>query len=182
MGAALLCTCSIFQFDTRNSLILPITPHNLVAAVLGMLLGPVSGAGSVGLFCIAGAAAGFFGVRIFPSELAGIDALRTIAGGAVTGYFFAAAAAGFCTRKVTPTDERAKAFPAIVHGSIGGILCSSIPLILSFRSLAGSNLVQAVQIAFIPLLPAEVIKMILTAIIADVLRRPVGLWLEERPS
>ena len=129
---------------------LPITPHACAAAVLGMLLGPASGAGAVGIYCIAGVIAGFFGIRAFPSDIAGIEALSTIAGGEVTGYFFAAVLAGVCTRNVAPSDERAKAFPAIVHGAIAGILSSAIPVILAFRNLFEVGLLQALRYAFDP--------------------------------
>ena len=177
-GAAVLCVCSIFQGATKGAPSLPITPHSCAAAVLGMLLGPVSGTGAVGIFCIAGVIAGFFGIRAFPSELAGIDALRTLAGGDVTGYFFAAILAGLCTRNVVPSDERAKAFPAIVHGAIAGILSSSIPVILSFRNLYEASIAQAMRYAFVPALPVAAIKMIIAVVITDVLRRPIGGWIE----
>lgn len=176
-GAAALCLCSFFQIAARGNLQLLVTPHSCVAAVLGMLLGPVSGAGACGLFCIAAIIAGFFGIRLFPSRVAGFEALGTLAGGAVTGYFFAAVVAGICTRNVMPSDERALAFPAIIHGAIAGILCSSIPVILAFRNLVGMSLLQALRYAFVPALPADIIKMILAIVITDVLRKPVGSWI-----
>ena len=177
-GAAVLCVCSIFQGATKGAPSLPITPHACAAAVLGMLLGPVSGAGAVGVYCVAGVMAGFFGIRAFPSDLAGIEALSTFAGGEVTGYFFAAILAGLCTRNVKPSDERAKAFPAIVHGAIAGVLSSCIPVILAFRSLTGASLAQSLRYAFVPALPANAIKMIIAVAVADVLRRPIGGWIE----
>ena len=178
IGAAVLCVCSLFQGATRGVVPLPITPHSCAAAVLGMLLGPASGSGAIGIYCIAGVIAGFFGLRAFPSDIAGIAALKTIAGGEVTGYFFAAILAGLCARNVKPSDERAKAFPAIVHGAIAGILASCIPVILAFRNLWGESLVQALRFAFVPSLPANVIKMIVAIVVTDVLRRPVGGWIE----
>ncbi len=181
-GAAVLCLCSLFQITARGNLQLPVTPHSCATAVLGMLLGPASGAGAAGLFCIAGVIAGFFGLKFFPSDLAGFSALGTLAGGAVTGYFFAAVVAGICTRNIKPSDERAKAFPAIVHGAIAGILCSAIPVILAFRNLAGASLLQALRYAFVPYLPADIIKMILAIIITDVLRKPVGSWINSAVS
>ena len=177
-GAAILCVCSLFQGATRGTPPLPITPHACAAAVFGMLLGPVSGMGAVGIYCIAGIIAGFFGIRAFPSDIAGIDALRTLAGGEVTGYFFAAIIAGFCTKNVKPSDERALAFPAIVHGAIAGILCSSIPVVLSFRSLLEASILQALRFAFVPALPANVIKMIIAIVVTNILRKPVGGWIE----
>ena len=177
-GAAALCVCSLFQGTTQGAVPLPITPHSCAAAALGMLLGPVSGAGAVGIYCVAGVIAGFFGIRAFPSDLAGLAALSTLAGGEVTGYFFAAILAGICTRNVKPSDERAKAFPALVHGAIAGILCSAIPVVLAFRNLYEASFLQALRYAFAPALPANVIKMIIAIVVADVLRRPVGGWIE----
>ena len=152
-GAAALCACSLFQGATQGAVQLPITPHACAATVLGMLLGPVSGTGAVGIFCVAGIIAGFFGLRLFPSDVAGLAALSTLAAGEVTGYFFAAVLAGICTRNVKPSDERALAFPAIVHGAIAGVLSSSIPVILSFRNLMGASLAQALRYVFVPALP-----------------------------
>ena len=176
-GTAALCVCSLFQAATRGSPSLPVTPHPCAAAVLGMLLGAASGTGAVGIFCIAGVIAGFFGLRAFPSDIAGFEALGTLAGGAVTGYFFASVIAGFCTRNVKPSDERAVAFPAIVHGAIAGVLCSNIPIVIAFKNITGASLLQSLRYAFVPYLPSDIIMMIAAVVIADVLRKPVGGWI-----
>ena len=173
-GTVLLCLCSLFSLPAPSGAPVPVTLHDGAAVLLGILLGPAAGAGSVGLFFLAGAA----GLPLFPGGQATIQAFRTVTGGYLIGWFLAAVIAGLCTHKIQDTDSRAAAFPAILHGAVAGILCSSIPAILALKNLYGAGLAGAILHAFVPYLPAILVKLVLSVITAGALRKPVWLWMD----
>lgn len=169
-GALFLCLTSLLQLDTGGPV--PITLQNAAAAMLGILLGPSGGAGAVGLFLLAGAA----GLPVFPGWVSGLSVFGSVEGGYLAGYFTAAIVAGLCTLKLTESDGAMKAFPAILHGSLAGILCSYITAVSAYKNIAGVPLGHALSRAFVPYLAADAVKLAVIVAAAGALRKKVSSY------
>ncbi len=171
-GALILCLCSALQIEISNGPV-PLTFHNAAAVLLGILLGPSGGAASAGIFFLAGAA----GLPLFPGTVSGFPAFTTVAGGYMTGYFIGATVAGLCVLKLNDSDSGIKAFPAVLHGCISGILSSYIPAVLACKNIMGISIGQALLYAFVPYIPAEAVKLAVITAAAGVLRQKVSSYI-----
>ncbi len=175
-GALFLCLCSALQIESKTGPV-PITFHNAAAILLGILLGPAGGAGATGLFLLAGTA----GIPLFPGWTGGFTVFKTVTGGYLAGYFIGAVVSGLCTLKLKDSDNGIKAFPAILHGCISGILCSFIPAVLACKNILEISLGQAVLHAFVPYIPAEAVKFAVIIAAAGVLRQKVYSYITGNP-
>ena len=100
--AALICAGSVIAIPAGP---VPIVLQNAFAVLAGLLLGPIQGAGAVGLFLIAGA----LGLPVFSGGKGGFAVFAGPTGGYLAGYFFAALVA-------VQADRRAPAHPAHAAG------------------------------------------------------------------
>ena len=100
----------------------PIVLQNLFAVLSGLLLGPVMGAGAVGLYLIAGAV----GLPIFSGTSGGIAQFLKPSGGYLPGYFLAALVAGLILG--TPRLGQKIALWRIIVAVISGFLVVYVPV------------------------------------------------------
>ncbi|HNY20557.1 MAG TPA: biotin transporter BioY [Treponemataceae bacterium] len=167
--AALICAGSVIAIPIGP---VPITLQNAFAIMAGLLLGPLQGAGAVGLFLLAGA----LGLPVFSGGKGGLAIITGPTGGYLAGYFIGALVAGFAL-------ERAKekkgpiTIPFIVSAAIAGFACIYIPGILVLKKTLGISLVDALVKGFIPFLAGDAIKIAVLIPITYKLRPIVARYL-----
>jgi len=90
--AAIICAGSVIAIPIGP---VPITLQNAFAIMAGLLLGPLQGAGAVGLFLLAGA----LGLPVFSGGKGGLAIITGPTGGYLAGYFIGALVAGFALER-----------------------------------------------------------------------------------
>ena len=145
--------------------VVPLTLQTFAVILVGMLFGPVVGFSSMVLYLAEGAT----GLPVFsPHGLGGIAQLVGPTGGFLVSYPLAAACAGLFTRKVRLSNSNFR------NGIIAGIV-ASVPIfvlgalwISHYQSLGIST---SWQLAVVPFLPGEVIKITAAAGIFSSMQR-----------
>ncbi|MBP5464745.1 MAG: biotin transporter BioY [Treponema sp.] len=151
---------------------IPITVQNMFAALSGLVLGGLQGAGAVGLFLVIGAA----GVPVFSCCRGGFAVLQGATGGFLIGYFAGALAGGLIIGSPFVRERKTAAF--IVR--LAAAACTAfvlpylfgIPWFMAAREAEGNaqTLPQAFSAALWPFIPGDCIKILLSCILASVLR------------
>lgn len=168
--AALICAGAIMAIPIGP---VPIVLQNAFAILSGLLLGPVQGAGAVGLFLIAGAV----GLPVFSGGKGGFAVISGPTGGYLIGYFIGALVAGIAMRKASKTDQKA-ALPTIISATIAGFACIYIPGILGLKQALDLGIAEAIAKGLVPFLPGDVIKIVVLIPITMKLRPIVARYLE----
>ncbi len=153
--AALICAGSLFAIPLGP---VPLVLQNAFAILAGLLLGPIQGAGAVGLFLLAGA----LGLPVFSGGRGGIAVLVGPTGGYLAGYFIGALVAGFLARRRPQAREGAlAALPSmrIAGAAIAGFICIYIPGVSVLRSVTGMSFTEAVARGLTPFLIPDLIKI-----------------------
>jgi biotin transport system substrate-specific component len=162
--AALICAGSVMIIPAGP---VPIVLQNAFAILAGLLLGPIQGAGAVGLFLLAGA----LGLPVFSGGKGGFAVITGPTGGYLMGYFIGAFIAGTAVQRASKT-EPVNALPVIISAAIAGFACIYIPGILVLKKTLSLSLGEAIGKGFIPFLLVDAIKI--AAIIPITLKlRPV---------
>ncbi|PGF16847.1 biotin transporter BioY [Natrinema sp. CBA1119] len=141
----------------------PVTLQVLFVFLAGLVLGPVWGAFSLLLYLTAGAA----GVPVFSNMTAGIGVLLGNTGGYLWSYPIAAALIGVIVHRGTALRDLRNVSLTVV---VGALVAATI-VIYAMGSVymswvAEITLWEAVTVAAIPFIPAEIVKM--TAAVAIV--------------
>ena len=139
----------------------PIVLQNAFAILAGLLLGPLQGAGAVGLFLLAGA----LGLPVFSGGNGGFAVLAGPTGGYLVGYFIGALVAGYAVRRASKTNAL-EAVPVVLSAAIAGFACIYIPGVLGLRKALGIDLAQAILKGVVPFLFADAIKIAIIVPIA----------------
>ncbi len=150
----------------------PIVLQNAFAILAGLLLGPLQGAGAVGLFLLAGA----LGLPVFSGGKGGFAVITGPTGGYLIGYFIGALVAGFAVQRASKTNAR-EAFPVVVSAAIAGFACIYIPGVLGLRKALGMDLAQAIAKGVVPFLLADAIKIAIVVSIALKVRPVIDRYL-----
>jgi biotin transport system substrate-specific component len=145
--------------------VVPLTLQTFAVILVGMLFGPVVGFSSMVLYLAEGAT----GLPVFsPHGLGGIAQLVGPTGGYLVSYPLAAACAGFFTRNVRLSNSNFR------NGIIAGVVASAPIFALGalwlthYQSLGISS---SWQLAVVPFLPGEVIKITAAAGIFSSMQR-----------
>ncbi len=149
--AALICAGSMMTIPVGP---VPIVLQNAFAILAGLLLGPVQGAGAVGLFLMAGT----LGLPVFAGGKGGFAVLTGPTGGYLAGYFIGAVAAGFMMRSKADEVQGGR-LVRIITATLAGFACIYIPGVLVLASKLQIPLSTALTKGFIPFLTADLIKI-----------------------
>lgn len=168
--AALICAGSVMVIPVGP---VPIVLQNAFAILAGLLLGPIQGAGAVGLFLLAGA----LGLPVFSGGKAGIAVMSGPTGGYLTGYFIGALIAGFAVQRASKTDLPS-AIPVVISATIAGFACIYIPGILVLKRVMDLSFADAVIKGFLPFLIADAIKIAAIVPITLKLRPVIARYLD----
>lgn len=157
--ASLICVSGIITIPTRGPV--PITIQNAIAILSGLLLGPIQGAGAVGLFLIAGG----LGFPVFSGGQGGTAVFAEPTGGYLLGYFIAALIAGLSVRKA-PLDDPKEAFPIILSATISAFIAVYVPGVLILKRSLGLYIADAITFGIVPFLAGDAIKIAILVPIA----------------
>lgn len=158
--AALTAICSQIQIP------LPMVPINLALFAVhlcGALLGAKWGALSMAAYALLGAA----GVPVFAGFLSGPAVLFGKTGGYILGYILCALLVGLLSRRLGFTMKG-----LCLSMVIGVAVCYAFGTIW-FMVITGMNLAASMTYCVIPFLPGDVVKILLAAVLALRLRKPL---------
>ncbi len=167
--AALICAGGVIAIPVGP---VPIVLQNAFAILAGLLLGPLQGAGAVGLFLIAGA----LGLPVFSGGKGGLAVISGPTGGYLIGYFLGALVAGFAVQRA-PKTGRMTAIPFIISATIAGFVCIYIPGVLGLKKALGLTIGDALAKGCIPFLVGDAIKIVALIPITAKLRPIVSRYL-----
>jgi biotin transport system substrate-specific component len=168
--AALISAGSLFAIPIGP---VPIVLQNAFAVLAGLVLGPLQGAGAVGLFLIAG----FLGLPVFSGGKGGMAVILGPTGGYLAGYFIAAMVAGFSMKKAE--GESGTVHPGrIVSACISAFLCIYIPGVLILSRKLGISIPMAIAKGFAPFIIGDAIKIAILVPVAAKIRPIVARSLQ----
>lgn len=158
--AALTAVCSQIQIP------LPYVPINLALFAVhlsGALLGPKWGALSMAAYALLGAV----GVPVFAGFKSGPAALFGKTGGYILGYILCALIVGLMTRRF------GFRLPGLCLSMAVGVAACYLFGTVWFMALTGMNLVASLSYCVIPFLPGDAVKILLAALLALRLQKPM---------
>lgn len=158
--AALTAVCSQIQIP------LPMVPINLALFAVhlsGALLGAKWGALSMAAYALLGAA----GVPVFSGFASGPAVLFGKTGGYILGYILCALLVGLLSRRLGFTMKG-----LCLSMLVGVAVCYAFGTIW-FMVITGMNLVTSLTYCVIPFLPGDAVKIILAALLALRLQKPL---------
>ena len=143
----------------------PIVLQNLFAVLSGLVLGPIYGTASVGLYLLAG----FLGFPVFAGGTGGIARFAGPTGGYLIGYLLAAFIAGFISGKT----EQGEKIPLTknIAAVIAGFLIVYLPGIAWLKISRDLTWKTALIAGLIPFIIGDVLKGTAAILIAPRLRR-----------
>lgn len=168
--AALISAGSLFAIPIGP---VPIVFQNALAVFAGLVLGPLQGAGAVGLFLIAG----ILGLPVFSGGRSGIAVLVGPTGGYLAGYFFASLVAGFAMRSAE-TEGRAASPANVISAAIAGFACIYIPGVMMLGRSLSLSLPEAVAKGFAPFIVGDIVKIAILVPLTLKIRPVVARTLE----
>jgi len=145
----------------------PIALQNFFTLLSGLVLGPVLGAASVGLFIIAGAV----GAPVFANSGASMGMARLLGptGGFFLGYLLGALAAGLIVGSPRP-GKKVPVWRYVV-AVVAGLLIVYVPGLLWLKWRLNFSWPQTFATGLIPFIPGDALKGIIAGLIAPRLRK-----------
>jgi len=141
----------------------PLVMQNMFAILSGIVLGPVPGAASVGLFVVAGA----LGAPVFAGGKAGLAVLLGPTGGFLPGYIIGAFVAGLIAGRPVPGIKTPVWKIGVAVAA--GFLAVYVPGLFRLRHFTESWQ-QAFIVGFFPFIAGDAVKGIIAVIVAGRLR------------
>ncbi|HKL86781.1 MAG TPA: biotin transporter BioY [Treponemataceae bacterium] len=169
--AALICTGAVIAIPVGP---VPIVLQNAFAVLAGLLLGPIQGAGAVGLFLLAGS----LGLPVFSGGKSGFVVIAGPTGGYLIGYFIAALIGGYAIKQASLTDGK-KALPIVISATIAAFASIYIPGVLVLKQTLNMTISMAISRGFVPFLIGDAIKIVAIVPITLKLRPLVARYLDE---
>lgn len=157
---ALTAICSQIQIP------LPMVPINLALFAVhlcGALLGARWGALSMAAYALLGAV----GVPVFSGFASGPSVLFGKTGGYILGYILCALLVGLLTRRIGFSMKG-----LCISMVIGVAVCYAFGTVW-FMVITGMNLATSLTYCVIPFLPGDVVKILLAAVLALRLKKPL---------
>lgn len=154
----------------------PIVLQNMMPVLAGAILGGLQGGGATGLFLLAG----ILGLPVFSGGRGGMAHLAGPTGGFLVGYFLAALVVGFYIGKATV--EKKTSFFKILIGCFLAFLVIYIPGIAQFMAITKKSLPATLPLVLIPYIPGDLIKLVLTSLIAYKVRPAVAQYFESQKA
>lgn len=167
---ALICLGTFISHPLPGGI--PISVQNMFAALSGLVLGGLQGAGAVGLFLVLGAA----GLPVFSGLRGGIAVIQGPGGGYLIGYFLGALIGGIIIG--SPLKKERKTLPFIIRAVSATIVAFAlqyavgIPWFMAVMDASGKGMTlsTALSHSLTPFIPGDLIKMLLSFTLALVLR------------
>lgn len=154
----------------------PLVLQNAFAILSGMLLGPLQGAGAVGIFLILGA----LGLPVFSGGRGGMAVLTGPTAGYLAGYFIGALVAGFAVSRAYGKNQNPdlrKALPVVLSAALMGFAAVYVPGVLVLKKALGLTLGEALAKGLIPFIAGDLVKTALIVPIALKIRPAVQRYL-----
>jgi biotin transport system substrate-specific component len=148
----------------------PLALQNFFTLLSGLVLGPLMGAASVGLFIAAGA----IGAPVFANNGSPMGIARIIGptGGYLLGYLLGAFVAGLIVGCVRPGVRVSRW--RIIIAAIAGVLVVYVPGLARLKIFLNISWGQTLAAGFFPFIIGDTVKGIVAALIAPRLRRIAG--------
>ena len=167
---ALICLGTFISHPLPGGV--PISVQNMFAALSGLVLGGLQGAGAVGLFLVLGVA----GLPVFSGLRGGLAVIQGPTGGYLIGYFLGALVGGIIIG--SPIKNEKKRVPFIIKAVIATIVAfalqyaAGIPWFMAVMDATGKGMSfsEVLSHSLVPFIPGDIIKMILSFMLALVLR------------
>ena len=146
----------------------PIVLQNLFAVLAGLVLGPVLGAASVGLYLLAG----IINLPVFAGGTGGITRFAGPTGGYLVGYLLSALVAGLIAGKpkAEPKQNKSSLYRIIAAVS-AGFLIIYVPGVAWLKVSQNLEWTRALIVGFTPFIIGDILKGIAAVLIAPRLRR-----------
>lgn len=154
--AALIAAGSYISIPLPGSPV-PVVLANLFAVLAGMVLGPVNGAISAGIYLLIGTA----GLPVFSAGSGGPAHLVGPTGGYLFGYVAAALVTGILIRILHPA--RYNNFRATAYGTlaaIAGMAAVYLPGVLWMAFVLELSLPAALATGVVPFIPGDILKAV----------------------
>ena len=158
--AALMAVCSQIQIP------LPMVPINLAlfaAHLCGALLGAKWGALSISAYVLLG----LVGAPVYAGFASGPAALFGKTGGYILGYILSAFLVGLLSRRIGFT------FKGLCLSMLVGVVACYAFGTVWFMAVTGLNLMTSLAYCVIPFLPGDAVKIVLAALLALRLKKPL---------
>lgn len=146
----------------------PIIMQNMIAVLASVILGGFGGLFSVLIFITAGA----LGLPVYSGATGGVAHLLGPTGGFIIGYIFAALAAGLISGvpSVSEKSFSRRSVLKLTLASLAGFAVLYIPGVLWFMHVTGKPFGATMAACVVPFIPGDIIKLVLTVLIAAKLR------------
>ena len=148
----------------------PIVLQNLFIVLAGLILGPIMGAASVGLYLLAG----LLGAPIFAGFTSGITRFAGPTGGYLIGYMLAALVAGLIAGKPGINASLGRIIIAVA----AGFLIVYVPGLLWLNHITDMTLDRLFISGFVIFLPGDILKGIAAVLVAKRARRTAADFLD----
>lgn len=158
--AALMAVCSQIQIP------LPMVPINLALFAVhlcGALLGAKWGALSISAYVLLG----LVGAPVYAGFASGPAALFGKTGGYILGYILSAFLVGLLSRRIGFT------FKGLCLSMLVGVVACYAFGTVWFMAVTGLNLMTSLAYCVIPFLPGDAVKIVLAALLALRLKKPL---------
>ncbi len=166
---------SFFSYSIEGTPV-PVVLQNMMCVLAACILGGTQGAGSVGLFLVAGA----LGLPIFSNTSAGLQAFSEPTGGYILGYFFASLITGQIIGK--PSVEEKTPIAKIAMGAIVGYIIIYILGIMQYINASSLDIQEALNYSVLPFLPYDGVKLIITVIISARMRPLIASYISKHSA
>ncbi len=175
--AGLLCLGCFVSIPLPDGI--PITIQNMFAALSGLLMGGLQGAGAVGLFLVLGAA----GLPVFSGVKGGISVIQGPTGGFLVGYFMGALVGGIIVGSPLKKEKKSRIF--LIRLFFATVVAFAmqylfgIPWFMASMESAGKAkpVSQLFTTNILPLIPGDIVKMFLSFVLSLFLRPIVARYL-----
>ena len=175
--AGLMCAGSFMSYPLPGGV--PMTVQNMFAALSGLVLGGLQGAGAVGLFLVLGLA----GIPIFSGMQGGLAVIQGHTGGYLIGYFVGAFVGGLILGSPLKKEKKNTAF--LVRAVVAVFLAYAlqyavgIPWFSACMEAQGQpkSFSQILDVAFLPFIVVDSIKLLISFMLTLLLRPVVARYL-----
>ncbi|MWB98254.1 biotin transporter BioY [Agromyces seonyuensis] len=152
----------------------PITLQTLGVMLAGAILGARNGALAVTVYVVLG----LIGLPILAGATGGLGVLVGPTGGFLVGFIPGALVIGWLTQRLLP---KYRLLPALAATAAGGILVVYLVGVPWFLAVTGMPLGGALGLAVLPFLPGDVIKVVVTVLVAAAVHRARPGFLAAKP-
>ncbi len=168
--AALIAVCGFISIPVPGTPI-PIVLQNMLVVLTGLMLGPVWGVASTGLFLVAGA----LGLPVFSGGTGGIARLMGPTGGFLYGYALATLVSGMIAQR--PKYGVRTPVLRLVLATVLGFVVMYIPGVIHFMRVMDKTISQTMTLCVIPYIPGDIVKMVVAILLSSKLRTAAASYI-----